>query len=152
LSMSEFFQDSVIWLAKPSDSPRPLWRAPSHKAIPSGQQVHTLDSFLAACGWLSRHVSDEGQVASISRCSWVQRGIVFVDDSTSVCGEDNDQGWLVYPLGALLERKRALLELGRSSDVKPVWVFSMKLLAREKTDGSCVSADPNFQSQALCRL
>lgn len=154
-TMHQFLEKAVVWLARPSNAPRPLWRVPSHEIIPRGQQVHTLESLFAACGWNSSIDSSaerDDQMPVVSGCDWAHRGVVFVDDSVS--GQDGMCDWKIYPLGRMLERKKAMLDLdgGISTSgptrAKPIWVFSMRVLSRE----NIAKASMDIESQALCRL
>ncbi|KAK7679443.1 hypothetical protein QCA50_017497 [Cerrena zonata] len=137
----QFLQDAVVWLARPSDSPRPRWRLPSHHVISRGQRVHTLESFLAACGWTSEEYPTDS-------CEWATKGVIFVDD------QDGSKQWTQFPLGQLLERRQAqvksVIQPQKESKIirKPVYVFSMEILSRELLDADLSDID----TLALCRL
>lgn len=134
-----FLQDAVVWLARPADSPRPRWRAPSHQVISRGQQVHTMESLLAACDWTS-----EGHPASV--CEWATKGVVFVDD------QDGNTQWTQFPLGPLLDRRQDQVDIvtrgKHDTNQKPIFIFSLSILSRELLDIDI----PDIGSLALCRL
>lgn len=136
-----FLQDAVVWLARPTDSPRPRWRVPSHQVISRGQRVHTLESFLTACGW----TSEERPTGS---CEWATKGVIFVDD------QDGSKQWAEFPLGPILERQqaqvRSVTQTSKERKIirKPVYVFSMKILSRELLDVDL----SDIGTLALCRV
>ncbi|KAI0742007.1 hypothetical protein C8Q80DRAFT_1260737 [Daedaleopsis nitida] len=130
-TLHQFLQDSVVWLARPSGTPRPSWRAPSHAAIPTGSQVHTLDALLLACGW---HVTPP--------CGWAARGVVFVD--TSEDGVPATQ----HALGLLARKRAHLFALDYRHERRPVLVLDTKMLAYEAL-GSGLKAE-EVQASAIC--
>ncbi|KAI0955281.1 hypothetical protein AcW1_006907 [Taiwanofungus camphoratus] len=135
--MGKFLRNTVVWLARPSSSPRPSWKVPSHLIIPAGQMVHGLNCFLQACGWCIPDLSTPG-------CEWIQRGVVFIDDNN----EDDGKQWMDYALKTLIKRRASLVSLTGTGKSKPVWVFSMKLLSFEELG----RLDEDIESRAICRL
>ncbi|CCM02607.1 uncharacterized protein FIBRA_04710 [Fibroporia radiculosa] len=136
--LASFLQDAAVWLARPQNSPRPQWRAASQSVIPAGQQVHSLESFLWACGWPTS--SD----AESPGCEWAYKGVVFVDDSLPG-GEG--KSWMEFPLKTLLERRSAILKM-ETPRCKPVWVLSMTMLSHEELQ----KAAGDIEGRAICRL
>lgn len=136
-SLAMFLKDAVIWLARPSDTLRPSWRAASHQVLPKGQQVHTIDSFLTACGWTSE------QQPSVA-CEWASKGVIFVDD------KDGKKDWIHFPFSHLAEKRQEHLHGYRtnSSDLKPVFIFSIKMLSHDVLEANM----SDIGSYAICRL
>ncbi|KAH9840015.1 uncharacterized protein C8Q71DRAFT_745448 [Rhodofomes roseus] len=135
--LGRFLQDAVIWLAKPRSSPRPAWRVPSKLIFPPGQQVQSLESLLQACRW--------GTSQTACGCDWAEKGVVFVDDTTS---ESMERSWTEYPLKTLMERRSSLLHDSGLMISKPVWVFSTRILSYDVLSKPCA----DIESQALCRF
>lgn len=116
-TLHQYLQDAVVWMARPSGTPRPLWRAPSHAVIPIGNQVNSLDAVTLACGW-----------DNAMPCSWAKRGVVFVDDL------ETTSAYTTQLLGQLGTRRAALLEEGKESHHKPILILSTKMLAYDTLD------------------
>lgn len=114
-TMGAILQNAVVWFARSSTTQRPSWRKASHHVVPHGQQVHSLDSFLLACAWIT---------VGATACSWAERGVVFVDDT-----EESLQ-WQDFPMRTLLERRSEIVR-GGLSNTKPISVFSMSALAHD---------------------
>ncbi|GBE86340.1 predicted protein [Sparassis crispa] len=136
--LSALLENAVIWLAKPSNSSRPSQRAPSRLALPEGQLVHGLESFLQACGW---------NTADNNTCNWAERGIVFVEEGII---ETRAEDWMEYPLKTLLSRRALLVSLGMAARCKPVWVFGVGVLDSHKLRNQDQEGD--LENRALCKL
>ncbi|KZT07561.1 uncharacterized protein LAESUDRAFT_115651 [Laetiporus sulphureus 93-53] len=95
-AMGKFLRNAVVWMARPQDPTKLLWRVPSKSIIPAGQRVHGLEAFLMACGWCTPSQTN-------GACAWVERGVVFVDDT------DDGSQWMEYPLKVLLSRSMKML-------------------------------------------
>ena len=132
-TLHTFLQDAAVWLARPATSSRPSWRAPSHTVIPLGGQLHSLDALLFACGW--------GEAAP---CSWVNRGVVFVDDA------DDARAYKELALSELATRRMQLLRQECTTRCKPIFVLSMALLGYDAL-GTSVTAE-ELEARAICRF
>ena len=130
-TLHRYLQDSVVLLARPHGSARPSWRAPSFSVIPRGNQVHTLEAVMIACGW-----------DATPPCSWAKRGVVFVDAS------DESHTLLKGILAELAGQRTALLKRRSVAGLKPILVFDMKMLAYDALHET-LSAD-EVESRAIC--
>ncbi|RPD64481.1 hypothetical protein L226DRAFT_545021 [Lentinus tigrinus ALCF2SS1-7] len=133
VTLHRFLQDSVVWLARPHGTARPLWRAPSHSVVPTGNHVNTLDAVMIACGW-----------DSTPPCGWAKRGVIFVDVS------EQAQGFLKNTLNELASRRAALLERKMTARCKPILILNMKMLAYDALDET-LTAD-EVEARAICRF
>lgn len=137
--LGEFLSSAVVWLFRPTGTPRPPWRVPSGHIIQPGHQVCSFNAFLMACGW------SDVSLSVTSPCRWAERGVLFVDEA--------DTAWVDTTLRRLVERRAALVqerprEGGMASKGwKPVWVLSMRCLSYEE-----VVRHGDIENRALCRL
>ncbi|KAG6898309.1 hypothetical protein C0992_011900 [Termitomyces sp. T32_za158] len=67
VSISLFLQNALVWFAKPCDE---SWEVKN--VVPREQRVHTVEAFLAGCGWC---INSFG-------ANWVEKGVIFVDERT----------------------------------------------------------------------
>lgn len=105
-----FLSNALVWVAKPregggsSHSSHRSWV----RTLPHGQRIHSVESLLSGCGWSK----------DVLGSSWVKRGVIFVDVSTT---EGNK--WKDYALKVVEQRQRSLpSEQAR----KPIWIFDLK--------------------------
>lgn len=63
----EFLQNALVWFAKPRSE---SWGV--RNLIPRQQRVHSVEAFLAGCGWCTES----------SGAHWVEKGVIFVDYHT----------------------------------------------------------------------
>ncbi|OSD05314.1 hypothetical protein PYCCODRAFT_1385066 [Trametes coccinea BRFM310] len=133
LTIYEFLEDSIVWLARPHGAPRPAWRAPSRAIIPLACQTSTFDAILVGCGW--------GDTAP---CTWATCGVVFVD-------EFEDRGeWLNYIADELTRRRAILLQQGKEEASKPIFVMSMRMLSQAHVAETATVEE--FECRAICRF
>ncbi|PCH44474.1 hypothetical protein WOLCODRAFT_105197 [Wolfiporia cocos MD-104 SS10] len=130
-----FLHDAIVWLPRTQVASRPSWRVPSSQIVPTGHQVHGLESFLQACNWTETHDHARG-------CDWIKRGVVFIDDIGA--GKE----WLDFPVKMLIDRRSSLLHRDEHTTFTPIWIFSIKLLGYEELSKRTAS----IESQALFRL
>ncbi|KAL4248499.1 ATP-dependent DNA ligase family protein [Abortiporus biennis] len=143
--LSSFLEDAIVFLARPSEIPRPLWRMPSRQLIPKSNQVSTLDAFLAACGWSSDQ--EPCSENSFSCSNWVKRGVIFVDDV------DGREKLCEYPIKQLMERQiqsTSAISVHGSLQVKPVWVLGMSLMRDDKQN--LLECEGDIERFAICKL
>ncbi|KAH9935976.1 uncharacterized protein BXZ73DRAFT_89463 [Epithele typhae] len=131
-TLHQYLQDSVVWLARTSSSPRPPWRAPSHSVVPSANKMHTLDAFLIACGW-----------GDSPACPWARRGVIFDEP-------EGESAFKERTLKELTTLRNTLLQKKKTKGCRPVIVLSMRMLAYDTLDAS-VTAD-ELEAQAICRF
>ncbi|KAK0218025.1 hypothetical protein IW262DRAFT_1463334 [Armillaria fumosa] len=101
---SEFFEDSVVFFAKPSGADSLPFALPWKKVVPYYCCIHALSSLLDGCGWQAdgpQHMSP-----------WAKRGIIVVDKSPSATRD-----WEAYVYEIMAKRQSAL------PTRKPIWVF-----------------------------
>ncbi|KAK0501203.1 hypothetical protein EDD18DRAFT_1347295 [Armillaria luteobubalina] len=101
---SEFFEDSVVWFAKPSGTDSLPFALPWKKVVPYYCCIHALSSLLDGCGWQAdgpQHMSP-----------WAKRGIIVIDKSPSATRD-----WEAYVYEIMAKRQSALPAR------KPIWVF-----------------------------
>ncbi|KAJ3556675.1 hypothetical protein NM688_g1893 [Phlebia brevispora] len=136
---------AVVWFANSDNAGKHSKWARNDIIVPPGNQVHTLDALLFACGW-----------SVASSCTWAQCGIVFLDldngsPSSASTGVDRHL-WTDthFPLWALMEKRKALLaDRVKLALSKPIWVFSISMLKTGEVEGLTRS---DIERMAMCRL
>ncbi|KAI0664436.1 hypothetical protein C8Q70DRAFT_947961 [Cubamyces menziesii] len=136
LTIHQYLQDAIVWLARAPGARRPVWRAASHAVIPTGSQVSMLDALLIACGW-----------GDTPPCNWATRGVVFVNDT-----DEDGQATLGRVMKDLADARAAVLRGGRAGAgrTKPVFVMSMRLLAHDRLAETATAEE--FEREAICRF
>ena len=132
-TLHQYLQDAVVWMARPPVTPRPLWRAPSHTVIPTGNQVNSIDALALACGW-----------DCVTPCSWAKRGIVFVDDS------EVTSAYTAQVLGSLAKRRSMLVEERNERNCRPIFILSTKMLAYDALDQTMTGEE--LEARVICRF
>ncbi|KAH8093745.1 hypothetical protein BXZ70DRAFT_949037 [Cristinia sonorae] len=130
-SLSSFLKDAVVYFSRPADTKRPIGRTPSREVVPLGQQLNTLESFMLLCRWTQTNL----------QCSWAEKGVVFVDDTS--------EQWLTYPMATLLERRSAISQERGSfklAGIMPIYVLSLRILERG------IAEDVVLEQYCLCKL
>ena len=136
LTVHQYLQDAIVWLARAPGARRPVWRAASHAVIPTGSQVSMLDALLIACGW-----------GDTPPCNWATRGVVFANDT-----DEDGQATLGRVMKDLADARAAVLRGGRegAGRIKPVLVMSMRLLAHDRLAEAATAEE--FEREAICRF
>ncbi|KAH9893240.1 hypothetical protein C8Q73DRAFT_746032 [Cubamyces lactineus] len=136
LTIHQYLQDAVVWLARAPGARRPVWRAASHAVIPTGGQVSMLDALLIACGY-----------GDTPPCNWATRGVVFINDM-----DEDGQATLSRVMKNLADARAAVLQDGRAGAgrTKPVFVMSMRLLAHDRLAETATVEE--FEREVICRF
>ena len=117
----DFLEQALVWFAKPSGcTSRPAvwsWK----NSIPRQQQLHSIESLLAGCGW---HADGAGS-------AWVTRGVVFLDES-----DDMGNKWKSYAVNVIehLQKTHKAISSLKSLARKPIWIFDIKSWTLEECD------------------
>ncbi|KAH9849855.1 hypothetical protein C2E23DRAFT_877883 [Lenzites betulinus] len=132
LTIKEFLEDCIVYLNNWLPAPRPAWRAASKDAIPTGNNVSSLDTFLFACGL------EEGSPA----CGWARCGVVFVAD-----GEGDRT---TYTIGEIAMTRASVINRNGAARCKPILVLSMKALAHDRLQETATAEE--WEARAICRF
>ncbi|KII85754.1 hypothetical protein PLICRDRAFT_700571 [Plicaturopsis crispa FD-325 SS-3] len=123
-TVHDLLRTSLVWFARPHGSRC----TPRRSMVPPGSRIHSLESFLAGCGWDS---VCEGRNAAPAACqivTWAERGVIFVD-TTDATGD----AWREQTL-QLLDRRRLSARL---TPRKAIWVCDSQMLVHQEEAG-CV--------------
>lgn len=108
---ASFLVNKFIYLARPSNAPRPKGQASTRELLSGATRLHSLESILIGCKWAAPSIGSP--ITTYSR-----PGVIFVDQSTP-----EGQEWGKHCM-KVLEEETTIAPATRH----PIWVFEMTAL------------------------